>query len=80
VTGIGKVTRISPNTVHRLANWVEENFDNVDQFVVTFAMKDGTTMTVYDAYSYVEALGIAAISTDCLQKIAADDEFFPKGR
>lgn len=74
------VTRIFPNTASRLANWIEENFKEIDQFVVTFTMKDGTTMTVYDVYSYVEALGICAISTDCMQKISADDEFVVKER
>lgn len=75
-----KVTRIFPNTANRLANWIEDNFHDIDQFVATFTMKDGTTMTVYDTYSYVEALGIAAISTDCIQKIAADEQFVAKKR
>jgi hypothetical protein len=58
------VTRIFPNNASRLAHWIEENFKEIDQFVATFTMKDGTTMTVYDVYSYVEALGNGRNSAD----------------
>ena len=79
-TSKNNVARIFPGPVNGLINWMEQNFHDIDQFVVTFAMKDGSTMTVYDVFSYLDALGISAISTDCIQKMAADDQFVTKER
>ena len=75
-----KVKRIFPGPVNGLINWMEENFDNIDEFVVTFHLKDGTTMTVYDVYSYFNALAITEISKDTIHKLSHDDELILKER
>lgn len=75
---MGNVKRIYPDSRSGLINWVEQNFHDIDQFVVTFSMKDGTTMTVYDTYSYVEAVGLAGLTTDTIHAASHDGTFTPK--
>lgn len=72
------VTRIFPEAKTGLINWIEENFHDIDTFVVTFRMKDGTTMTVYDCYNFVEALGIVGVSQSAINNLAYDEEFVSK--
>lgn len=74
------VTRIFPEAKTGLINWIEENFHDIDTFVATFSLKDGTTMTVYDCYSFIEAMGIVSISQSTLNNLAYDEEFIPKMR
>ena len=74
------VKRIFPGPVNGLINWMEENFHDIEQFVVTFKLKDNTTMTVYDVYSYYDALAITAITEDCIRKLSWDDELVLKNR
>lgn len=73
-----KVKRIFPGAVNGLINWMEENFHNIDEFVVTFKMKDDTTMTVYDVYSYYNALAINSVSEDSIRKLSWNDELILK--
>ena len=72
------VVRIYPESKTGLINYIEEHFHDIDEFVVTFTLKDGTTMTVYDCYSYINALGICALTTDTIQKTG--DAFIQKVR
>lgn len=72
-----KVRRIYPEPVTGLINWMEENFHDIDSYVVTFMLKDGSSMTVHHTSSYFEALGIAAYTTYTIQQLGADDEFVP---
>lgn len=74
------VKRIYPESKTGLINWIEENFHDIDQFVVTFLMKDRTSFTVYDTYSYLEALGITEIQRDCIHEDAHNDSFVCKER
>lgn len=74
------VKRIFPGPTNRLINWMEENFHDIDEFVATFRMKDGTTMTVYDAYTYFNACGMASISSDTIHYLSHNDEFVCKER
>jgi hypothetical protein len=75
---MSKVTRIFPGATNGLINWMEENFHDIDGFVVTFNLKDKTTMTVYDSYSYVEALGLFEVGKSNINELAMNDEFIPK--
>jgi len=75
-----KVKRISPGSINGLINWMEENFHEINEFVATFHMKDGTTMTVYDIYSYFNGLAITEISKDTIQKLSHDDKLILKER
>ncbi|MDR3599378.1 MAG: hypothetical protein P4L49_02665 [Desulfosporosinus sp.] len=77
---MSEVKRIFPGPINGLINWMEENFQNINQYVVTFSMKNGTTMTVFDAYSYLEAVGIAGISLDTIHTLSHDGEFVSKKR
>lgn len=72
-----KVVRLYPEAISGLINWMEDNFHNIDSFVVTFMLKDGGSMTVHHTSSYFEALGIAAYTTDTIQQLGADGEFVP---
>jgi len=73
----GKVQRICPDAITGLIKWMEYNFHDIDMFVVTFLLKDGTSMTVHHTSSYFEALGIAAYTTDVIQQLGACGEFVP---
>jgi hypothetical protein len=77
---MGDVKRIYPESKTGLINYIEENFHDIDQYVVTFSLKDGTTMTVYDAYTYMEALGMAEITRDCINEDSHNGCFTPKQR
>jgi hypothetical protein len=73
-----KVKRIYPESKTGLINYIEENFHEIDQFVVTFSLKDGTTMSVYDSFSYLEAVGLAGIQLDCIHDAAHNETFISK--
>lgn len=73
-----KVKRIYPESKTGLINYIEENFHEIEQFVVTFSLKDGTTMSVYDSYSYLEAVGLAGIQIDCIHDAAHNETFISK--
>jgi hypothetical protein len=75
---MGKVQRIVPESKTGLINWIEENFHDIDSFVVTFSMKDNTTMTVYDCTTFMEAIGIAGVSNFVLSDLEANGEFIRK--
>jgi hypothetical protein len=77
---INKISRIYPEAKMGLINWVEQNFHDIDQFVATFSLQDGTTMTVYDCYSFLEAMGIVGISQSTVNALAYDEEFISKKR
>ena len=77
---MSKIDRIFPGSTNRLINWMEENFHDIAQFVATFKSKDGTTMTVYDTYSYLEAVGLSGITLDTIHKLSHDGEFVKKER
>jgi len=72
-----KVQRICPEAITGLINWMEENFHDIDSFVVTFMLKDKTSMTIHHTSSYFEALGIAAYTTDVITQLGASGEFVP---
>ncbi|MCL6455074.1 MAG: hypothetical protein K6T78_15815 [Alicyclobacillus sp.] len=72
------VQRIYPESRTGLINWIEKHFHDIDQYIVTFAMKDGTTVTVYDAYSFFNAMGLCGIQTHVIQRLNEDGEFIAK--
>jgi hypothetical protein len=69
---MGKIVRLASNSKAGLIKWIEDNFDDIDEYLVTFSMNDNTTMTVYDCYSYRSALGIGLLSLDTIQKLQDD--------
>ncbi|MFB5192673.1 hypothetical protein [Alicyclobacillus fastidiosus] len=74
------VQRIYPESRTGLINWIEQKFHDIDQYIVTFAMKDGTTVTVYDTYSFFNAMGLCGVQTDVIQRLNSDGEFKAKER
>lgn len=75
---VGNVKRIYPEAKTGLINWIEENFHEIDAFAATFALKDGTTLTVYHATTFLEAMGIVGVTQATLTGIGNDGEFIPK--
>ncbi|MEC0475647.1 MULTISPECIES: hypothetical protein [Bacillus subtilis group] len=75
---MGKVSRVYPGPTNGLINWMEKNFHEIDGYVVTFKMKDGTTTTVYDAHNHIEAAGLADIGRNTIHQLVEDDEFVSK--
>lgn len=74
------VKRIYPESKTGLINYIEEHFHDIEQFVITFSLNDGTTMSVYDSFSYLEAVGLAGIQLDCIHSAAHDETFLAKKR
>jgi hypothetical protein len=74
----GEVKRIYPESKTGLINWIEENFHDIDEFVVMFQMKDNTTMFVYDSYSYRNTLGMLEMAKDSVHQLAREDQFITK--
>lgn len=77
---MGKVQRIYPGALNGLINYLEENFHEIDQYVVTLVRKDGTADVFYDTYSVIEGLGMASMTHNALSNEAFLDEFVPKER
>ena len=69
---MNQIKRIYPGGINGLINWMEENFHDIDSFVVTFKLKDKTSMTVHHTDSYYEALAIAMLNLDTIQKLGED--------
>lgn len=74
------VMRIYPESKSGLINWIEQNFHEIDEFVVQFTLKDRTTMFVYDANSVISALGMLELAKGSVHQLAVDEEFTPKKR
>lgn len=72
------VQRIYPESKTGLINWIEQNFHEIDEFVVQFQMKDNTSMFVYDTYSFRNALGMLEMAKGTCHEIVINDEFLPK--
>lgn len=75
---MNNVQRIYPESKTGLINWIEENFHDIDEFVVQFQMKDNTSMFVYDCYSFRNALGMLEMAKGTCHELAINDEFIPK--
>jgi hypothetical protein len=73
-----KIKRVFPGPTNGLINWMEQNFHEIDAYVTTFKMKDGTTMTVYDSRSYLEAIGLSEITKETIHDLVREDEFIAK--
>lgn len=78
--GMNKVRRICPESKTGLIKWIEDNFHNIDQYSAIFSLKDGTTMSTYDCFSYLEAVGLAGIALDNIHDLAHNEEFISKKR
>lgn len=74
---MNKVRRMAAEAITGTIKWMEDNFHEIDAFVVTFMLEDGTSMTIHHTSSYFEALGIAAYTTDTIQSLEAEDLFYP---
>lgn len=72
------VIRISTEGRTGLIKWIEDNFDDIEEFVATFKLKDGSTMTMYDVISYFNAAAICNIQNDVIHTLARDEELILK--
>jgi hypothetical protein len=72
------VSRIYPEAKTGMIKWIEDNFHEIESFVSTFEMKDSTTMTIYDCNSFVEAMGLTAVTNSTISELGNNGEFIPK--
>lgn len=72
---MGKIVRIHPEARSGLIHWIEEHFHEIDSFLFIALSKDKTTMSIYHARSYLEAIGLSAVLADDLHEIAHEGEF-----
>lgn len=77
---MNNIVRICPDSKTGLIKWIEDNYHEIDQFVGTFLMKDNTTMTIYDTYTYLEAAGITELQRDTIHEEAHNETFVCKDR
>lgn len=75
---MGDVRRIYPESKTGLIHFIEQNFHDIDEFIFIAQLKDNTTLQVYDAYSYRNALGMMEMAKDSLNTMARDGNFTPK--
>jgi hypothetical protein len=75
---VSNLKRVFPGPTNGLINWLEQNFSEIDGFVAIFNLKDCTSMTVYDAYTYVQAVGLVEVAKDTIHNLAHNDEFIRK--
>jgi hypothetical protein len=77
---MSNIKRIYPESKTALINWIEENFHDIEEFVAVLEMKDGTQMTIYDFYSYRNAMGTLTAAQESINDAMRNDEFIPKRR
>lgn len=75
-----EVKRLYPGSVNGVINWMEQNFHDIDEFVIQFQMKDGTSFFTYDTYSFRNALGMLEMAKGTCHELSINDEFIPKQR
>jgi hypothetical protein len=78
---VSSVSRIYPEAKTALIDWVEKNFHEIDSYIATFTLKDGTTMIIHDCHSVMEAFGIIGLTEASLTHDANEGIFIakPKG-
>jgi len=75
---MSNIIKFIPKKIHNLIKWLKTNSENIDQFIVTISLKNGSTFTIYDCYTYVEAMGLLELSKDSINMLAHDNEFICK--
>ena len=74
------ITRIHPEAKTGLIKWIEDNFHEIDEFMFVAELKDGTSMNVYDFYTYRGAIGTAEMAKETLKELSMNGEFTQKKR
>lgn len=77
---MNNIKRIYPESKTGLINWIEENFHDIDEFMFVAELKDGTSMNVYDFYTYRGAIGTAEMAKETLHNTMQNGEFTTKER
>lgn len=77
---VKKITRITPEGKTALLKWIEDNYNEIDEYIFTAHLKDNTTMMIYDCYTYFDAVAIASITTDSIHNLSHYNEFICKDR
>jgi len=77
---VAEIKRIYPEARTGLINWMEQNFQEIDQFVASFKMEDGQMYTFYDTYSFLEAMGLTAIAHADINRLGEQGKFVKKER
>lgn len=72
---MAEVKRIYPEAKTALINWIEENFHDIDSYIFTCRLKDGTSMTVHDVDSFIEALGMVESAKHVIFVSSENGEF-----
>lgn len=77
---MAEIKRIYPESKTALINFIEQNFHDIDEYFFVAEMKDQTQISVYDFYSYRNALGTLESAKEGLNQLAESGEFKPKSR
>ncbi len=61
---MSNVKRIAPDSKTAMIKFIEDNFHDIDSFVMTFSMKSGSIETYYDVEDYRDAAALAGITNN----------------
>lgn len=64
-----KVQRLYPEAKTALINWIEQHFHEIEGFVATFELKDGSTLTIHDVKTHIQAAGLASITENKMRQV-----------
>lgn len=73
-----KVKRIYPEGKTALIKWIEDNFNNIEDYLFIANLKeekDNTAMTIYDARSFFNAMALASILEHTINTLGENEEF-----
>lgn len=73
------VIRISSERKTQLIKYIEDNFDDIDEFVAIFKLRDGGLVSTYESKSFLNTAGMISILDDTVKTLCHEDSFIVKG-
>lgn len=77
---MSNIKRLYPESKTSLIKWIEDNFHEINEFMFVAELKDGTSMNIYDFFTYRGAIGTVEMSKQTLYHAVENNEFIPKKR
>jgi len=59
---MSNIQRIAPESKTAMIQFIEENFHDIESFVMTFSLKTGEVITYYDVEDYMDAAALAGVT------------------
>lgn len=75
-----KIINLYNDSKLALIEWIDENHDSIDEYIATFTLKDGATLTIYDINTYFNGCAINSIQSETIHHLAHEDMLILKER